>query len=198
MHLRWIGCQDQTVKGLTETYRFYLHCHIQDDSQNLQLKTDIVFPSSFTRGPNPYHPHPKLPWCIALVHQPGMGPSAHGASPWLVRTAARAVLEVGGATVHYTTRPPPRAEEARELSVVRRLWEAYEVGGGLRLSRFVFCRDLSYFRCCAGVGGAEGRSEDGGKVGLPALEVALAFPQATPASLFPPAGEISPALFHLV
>jgi len=32
---------------------------------------------------------------------------------------------------------------------------------------------------------------DGGKVGLPALDVALAFPQATPASLFPPAGEIS-------
>ncbi|KAE8771915.1 Acyl-coenzyme A oxidase 4, peroxisomal [Hordeum vulgare] len=35
--------------------------------------------------------------------------------------------------------------------------------------------------------GGEGRNEDGGKVGLPALEVALAFPQATPASLFPPA-----------
>jgi hypothetical protein len=32
---------------------------------------------------------------------------------------------------------------------------------------------------------------DGGKVGLPALDVTLAFPQATPASLFPPAGEIS-------
>ena len=35
---------------------------------------------------------------------------------------------------------------------------------------------------------------DGGKVGLPALDVALAFPQATPASLFPPAGEISISL----
>ncbi|KAM0871195.1 hypothetical protein ACQ4PT_039568 [Festuca glaucescens] len=39
-----------------------------------------------------------------------------------------------------------------------------------------------------GSGGAEVRSEDGGKTWLPALEVALAFPQATPASLFPPAG----------
>uniref|UniRef100_A0A452Y369 Acyl-CoA dehydrogenase/oxidase N-terminal domain-containing protein n=1 Tax=Aegilops tauschii subsp. strangulata TaxID=200361 RepID=A0A452Y369_AEGTS len=38
-----------------------------------------------------------------------------------------------------------------------------------------------------GGSGGEGRNEDGGKVGLPALEVALAFPQATPASLFPPA-----------
>uniref|UniRef100_A0ACD5W5B6 Uncharacterized protein n=1 Tax=Avena sativa TaxID=4498 RepID=A0ACD5W5B6_AVESA len=37
-----------------------------------------------------------------------------------------------------------------------------------------------------GGGGGEGRSQDGGKVGLPALEVSLAFPQATPASLFPP------------
>lgn len=42
----------------------------------------------------------------------------------------------------------------------------------------------------AGGSGGEARNEDGGKVGLPALEVALAFPQATPASLFPPAGEI--------
>ncbi|CAM0957585.1 unnamed protein product [Alopecurus aequalis] len=39
----------------------------------------------------------------------------------------------------------------------------------------------------SGSGGAEGRSEDGGKTGLPALKVALAFPQATPASLFPSA-----------
>jgi hypothetical protein len=30
---------------------------------------------------------------------------------------------------------------------------------------------------------------DGVKIGLPALDVARAFPQATPASLFPPAGE---------
>ncbi|KAM0871194.1 hypothetical protein ACQ4PT_039568 [Festuca glaucescens] len=50
-----------------------------------------------------------------------------------------------------------------------------------------------------GSGGAEVRSEDGGKTWLPALEVALAFPQATPASLFPPAGEISGSTsFHLL
>lgn len=44
----------------------------------------------------------------------------------------------------------------------------------------------------AAAGGSAGAGADlGGKVGLPALDVALAFPQATPASLFPPAGEIS-------
>ncbi|KAG0517117.1 hypothetical protein BDA96_09G060800 [Sorghum bicolor] len=37
-----------------------------------------------------------------------------------------------------------------------------------------------------GLGGAGGGG-GGGEVGLPALDVALAFPQATPASLFPPA-----------
>ncbi|XP_062230855.1 acyl-coenzyme A oxidase 4, peroxisomal-like isoform X2 [Phragmites australis] len=37
------------------------------------------------------------------------------------------------------------------------------------------------------LGGGGGGVEAGGKVGLPALDVALAFPQATPASLFPPA-----------
>ncbi|AQK84199.1 glutaryl-CoA dehydrogenase [Zea mays] len=36
------------------------------------------------------------------------------------------------------------------------------------------------------LGGSAGAG-DGGKVGLPALDVTLAFPQATPASLFPPA-----------
>ncbi|GJN05729.1 hypothetical protein PR202_ga23389 [Eleusine coracana subsp. coracana] len=33
---------------------------------------------------------------------------------------------------------------------------------------------------------ADGREEDGTKVGLPALDLSLAFPQATPASIFPP------------
>lgn len=36
-------------------------------------------------------------------------------------------------------------------------------------------------------GSGAGAGAGGGKVGLPALDVALAFPQATPASLFPPA-----------
>nr|CAB3503472.1 unnamed protein product [Digitaria exilis] len=36
------------------------------------------------------------------------------------------------------------------------------------------------------VAGGDGREEDGAKVGLPALELARAFPQATPASIFPP------------
>ncbi|XP_066363162.1 acyl-coenzyme A oxidase 4, peroxisomal-like [Miscanthus floridulus] len=36
-------------------------------------------------------------------------------------------------------------------------------------------------------GAGAGAGGGGGKVGLPALDVALAFPQATPASLFPPA-----------
>ncbi|KAL6848145.1 hypothetical protein ACP4OV_022273 [Aristida adscensionis] len=35
--------------------------------------------------------------------------------------------------------------------------------------------------------GGDGREEDGAKVGLPALDLSLAFPQATPASVFPPA-----------
>uniref|UniRef100_A0A0D3EJV4 Uncharacterized protein n=3 Tax=Oryza TaxID=4527 RepID=A0A0D3EJV4_9ORYZ len=34
--------------------------------------------------------------------------------------------------------------------------------------------------------GGDGREEDGAKVGLPALDISLAFPQATPASIFPP------------
>ncbi|KAL6627386.1 hypothetical protein ACP70R_031112 [Stipagrostis hirtigluma subsp. patula] len=34
--------------------------------------------------------------------------------------------------------------------------------------------------------GADGQEEDGAKVGLPALDLSLAFPQATPASVFPP------------
>uniref|UniRef100_A0A0A9HH80 Glutaryl-CoA dehydrogenase n=1 Tax=Arundo donax TaxID=35708 RepID=A0A0A9HH80_ARUDO len=38
-----------------------------------------------------------------------------------------------------------------------------------------------------GGGVAGGSGGAGGKVGLPALDVARAFPQATPASLFPPA-----------
>ncbi|CAN6353873.1 unnamed protein product [Urochloa humidicola] len=37
------------------------------------------------------------------------------------------------------------------------------------------------------LGGSGGEGGAGGKVGLPALDGALAFPQATPASLFPPA-----------
>jgi len=41
------------------------------------------------------------------------------------------------------------------------------------------------------LGGNDGAGA-GGKVGRPALDVAPAFPQATPASLFPPAGEMSP------
>ncbi|PAN32374.1 hypothetical protein PAHAL_5G482700 [Panicum hallii] len=36
------------------------------------------------------------------------------------------------------------------------------------------------------VAGGDGREEDGAKVGLPAMDLALAFPQATPASIFPP------------
>jgi len=36
------------------------------------------------------------------------------------------------------------------------------------------------------VAGGGGREEDGSKVGLPAMDLALAFPQATPASIFPP------------
>jgi acyl-CoA oxidase len=36
------------------------------------------------------------------------------------------------------------------------------------------------------VAGGGGREEDGAKVGLPAMDLALAFPQATPASIFPP------------
>ncbi|TVU21728.1 hypothetical protein EJB05_31385 [Eragrostis curvula] len=36
------------------------------------------------------------------------------------------------------------------------------------------------------VTGGDGREEDGAKVGLPALDISLAFPQATPASIFPP------------
>jgi hypothetical protein len=67
------------------------------------------------------------------------------------------------------------------------------VGGGLGLSHFVFLLgDLYYFRCRAGSGGgdAEGRSEDGGKTGLPALEVALAFPSLRPVT--------SLALLHLI
>jgi acyl-CoA oxidase len=39
------------------------------------------------------------------------------------------------------------------------------------------------------VAGGDGREEDGAKVGLPAMDLALAFPQATPASIFPPSGE---------
>jgi acyl-CoA oxidase len=39
------------------------------------------------------------------------------------------------------------------------------------------------------VAGGGGREEDGSKVGLPAMDLALAFPQATPASIFPPSGE---------
>jgi len=39
------------------------------------------------------------------------------------------------------------------------------------------------------VAGGGGREEDGVKVGLPAMDLALAFPQATPASIFPPSGE---------
>jgi acyl-CoA oxidase len=39
------------------------------------------------------------------------------------------------------------------------------------------------------VTGGVGREEDGAKVGLPSLDLSLAFPQATPASIFPPAGE---------
>uniref|UniRef100_A0A0E0JEC8 Uncharacterized protein n=2 Tax=Oryza punctata TaxID=4537 RepID=A0A0E0JEC8_ORYPU len=38
--------------------------------------------------------------------------------------------------------------------------------------------------------GGDGREEDGAKVGLPALDVSLAFPQATPASIFPPCGAL--------
>jgi hypothetical protein len=76
------------------------------------------------------------------------------------------------------------------------------VGGGLSSWTSGFGAGIEFclgilFRCRAGGGGAEGRSEDGGKVGLPALEVALAFPQATPASLFPPAGEISRSGFFV-
>jgi hypothetical protein len=39
------------------------------------------------------------------------------------------------------------------------------------------------------VTGGVGRDEDGAKVGLPSLDLSLAFPQATPASIFPPSGE---------
>jgi len=39
------------------------------------------------------------------------------------------------------------------------------------------------------VAGGGGREEDGVKVGLPAMDLALAFPQATPASIFPHSGE---------
>jgi len=60
---------------------------------------------------------------------------------------------------------------------------------------------VSYFtvvdRFPLAAAGSAGAGGDGGKVGLPALDVALAFPQATPASLFPPAGEISNLLLML-
>jgi hypothetical protein len=54
--------------------------------------------------------------------------------------------------------------------------------GGIRC-RIAQLIENSFLLAGAGAGGG------GGKVGLPALDVALAFPQATPASLFPPAGE---------
>ncbi|XP_066351384.1 DNA polymerase alpha catalytic subunit-like [Miscanthus floridulus] len=44
------------------------------------------------------------------------------------------------------------------------------------------------FTAAAAAAAGSGGAGAGGKVGLPALDVALAFPQATPASLFPPAG----------
>ena len=37
--------------------------------------------------------------------------------------------------------------------------------------------------------GRNGQDEGGAKVGLPAMDLSLAFPQATPASIFPPSGE---------
>ena len=39
------------------------------------------------------------------------------------------------------------------------------------------------------VTGGDRREEDRAKVGLPALDLSLAFPQATPASIFLPSGE---------
>lgn len=73
-------------------------------------------------------------------------------------------------SVPCPTTPPPRSREAR----IR--------GGEERCPRAIGCA-----AAMGSLRGGEGRNEDGVKVGLPALEVALAFPQATPASLFPPA-----------
>jgi hypothetical protein len=39
------------------------------------------------------------------------------------------------------------------------------------------------------VTGRDGQDEGGAKAGLPAMDISLAFPQATPASIFPPSGE---------
>lgn len=65
-------------------------------------------------------------------------------------------------------------------------WGNTESGGDLF---YLAVADQSPFAAdTAGSGGAGA----GGKVGLPALDVSLAFPQATPASLFPAAGEIPP------
>jgi hypothetical protein len=50
------------------------------------------------------------------------------------------------------------------------------------------------FAAAASSAAGNGGAGAGGKVGLPALDVALAFPQATPASLFLPAGEMPPSL----
>lgn len=68
-----------------------------------------------------------------------------------------------------------------------RQWAAWEVGGTDRahLSIALFLEVPDSLIPCALAGGGGG----GAKVGLPALEVELAFPQATPASLFPPSGE---------
>lgn len=55
-------------------------------------------------------------------------------------------------------------------------------------------RGLGAFGCMIGLSlecscGGDGREEDRAKVGLPAMDLALAFPQATPASSFPPSGQ---------
>ncbi|KAF8725985.1 hypothetical protein HU200_020563 [Digitaria exilis] len=68
-------------------------------------------------------------------------------------------------------------------------WRAKLSEGGIRLGNSVGVLSLLLVLLAAGSGGAGA----GGKVGLPALDVALAFPQATPASLFPPAGEMPPS-----
>lgn len=47
----------------------------------------------------------------------------------------------------------------------------------------------------AGTGG-DGQLEDGAKVGLPAMDLSLAFPQATTASVFPPSGETFILFFY--
>lgn len=47
------------------------------------------------------------------------------------------------------------------------------------------------------VTGRDGQDEGGAKAGLPAMDISLAFPQATPASIFPPSGESFILFFFL-